>query len=133
MSIQTQVLSETRRGPMLWRKEIWMMEGNPPQEMDAVYNLDGDYVGDPKWAFELFQLDIIPEKRTPTSNVCSVGFSAKMGEWYGWSHRAMCGFKIGSKIENADHICAETMPIGFEAKTMADAKLMAQAYAAAVS
>ena len=39
------------------------------------------------------RLQIVPEKRTPTSSVCSIGKSMKDGKWYGWSHRAYGGFK----------------------------------------
>ena len=31
-----------------------------------------------------------------------VGFSPKDGKWYGWSHRAIFGFKIGSTCEKGD-------------------------------
>lgn len=35
------------------------------------------------------------EKRTPTSQVCSIGYSERKKKWYGWSHRAIAGFGIG--------------------------------------
>jgi hypothetical protein len=28
----------------------------------------------------------------------STGLDEKKGIWYGWSHRAVCGFKIGDKL-----------------------------------
>ena len=31
-----------------------------------------------------------------------VGYSPKDGKWYGWSHRAICGFKIGSTCKRGD-------------------------------
>jgi hypothetical protein len=31
-----------------------------------------------------------------------VGFSPKEGKWYGWSHRAIFGFKIGSTCKKGD-------------------------------
>ena len=38
-----------------------------------------------------------------------VGFSPKDGKWYGWSHRAMYGFKIGSTCKKGDcHYTAST-------------------------
>lgn len=39
------------------------------------------------------------EKRTPESCVNSIGYSPKNEKWYGWSHRAIYGFKVGSKCE----------------------------------
>lgn len=79
-----------------------------------------------------------------------LGFSPKTQKWYGWSHRAVYGFKIGDVVETGD--CTATsgwteefikenpeegmryvLPVGFEAKTLEDAKLMAIAFAASVS
>lgn len=31
-----------------------------------------------------------------------LGFSTKNQKWYGWSHRAFCGFEIGSKVKKGD-------------------------------
>jgi len=133
MTIQTSIISETKRGAFLYRRENWEMADNPPAiEIDAVYNLDGDYVGEPSFADGLAELGIVPQKRTPTSNVCSVGFSAEHGKWYGWSHRAMCGFGVGDVVAVGD-VCADDLPIGFKAETLDDAKRMADAFAAAVS
>ena len=64
--------------------------------------------------------------------VCSVGFCKEDGKWYGWSHRAIYGFKIGDKVKKGD--CAEEyLPIGFEAKDLADCRKMAVAFARSVS
>ena len=38
-----------------------------------------------------------------------VGFSPKDGKWYGWSHRAIYGFKVGSTCKKGDcHYVADT-------------------------
>ena len=38
-----------------------------------------------------------------------VGFSPKDGKWYGWSHRAICGFEIGAICKKGDcHYVADT-------------------------
>lgn len=39
-------------------------------------------------------------------DVCSIGWSPSTKKWYGWSHRAISGFTIGSKVtkENAAFI-----------------------------
>lgn len=34
--------------------------------------------------------------------VCCIGFNPKEQKWYGWSHRAMFGFGIGSKCSKGD-------------------------------
>ena len=55
----------------------------------------GDYLGDPKTAYHLVnKFGICAFKKTePTHSVCSIGYSPKKKLWYGWSHRAIHGFK----------------------------------------
>ncbi|MBH5389140.1 hypothetical protein [Bradyrhizobium diversitatis] len=132
MSIQTQTLSTEARNGMSYRREIWSMEGNDPVEMDAVYNAHGVYVGDKETADFLADKGILPEPRTEQSSVCSIGFSHKDQKWYGWSHRAIHGFGIGDAVKDGDCAC-ESLPVGFEAKSMDDAKQIAMAFAASVS
>ena len=38
------------------------------------------------------------EKTKPSDSICSIGFNEKENKWYGWSHRAICGFGIGDKL-----------------------------------
>jgi len=40
---------------------------------------------------------ITPEKKRSDVEVASIGKSAKNGKWYGWSHRALGGFRPGDK------------------------------------
>ena len=64
--------------------------------MHSTYSIiDGGYIGDEKWAKKLVHKGIIPETRVG-NKVCSIGFCAKEQKWYGWSHRAIYGFGIGS-------------------------------------
>jgi hypothetical protein len=97
------------------------------------YTPDGDYIGDYKMANYLcVKRGIQPILRLQTSHVCSIGFSNKDGKWYGWSHRAICGFKIGSKCKQGD--CHYNSIRGeWTAKTVADAKQMACDFAESVS
>ena len=117
--------------------------------MKSAYNSKGDYIGSSRDAHRLcFNYGIIPEKISPKNNVCSIGFSKKNNKWYGWSHRALYGFKIGDSIKKGD--CAassgfveeylkehpeenKSLPIGFKAKTLEDCKKMAIAFACSVS
>ena len=116
--------------------------------MRSAYTPDGDYIGSPKWARKLIKRGIKPEKVNPDHNVCSIGFCADENKWFGWSHRAMYGFAIGDVVKEGD--CAASsgwiggtygylpeddlsLPVGFEAKTMDDAKRMAIAFAESVS
>ena len=124
------------------------------QEKDAIvmknaYTPAGDYIGDSKTAHRLtVKLGIAPEKSDPDHCVCSIGFCEREQKWYGWSHRARYGFGVGDTAREGD-LCAESgwtdeylaehpeedtsLPIGFTAFTLDDAKRMAVAFAGAVS
>jgi len=96
--VVTEVLSVRRykRGYEV-RREFWDAGLGEPTEMLAAYTPRGDYIGNPKTARRLVaDRGIQPEKRTADSCVCSIGYSVKDGKWYGWSHRAIFGFKVGS-------------------------------------
>jgi hypothetical protein len=55
-------------------------------------------------------------------------------KWYGWSHRARFGFGIGSKVKAGDVLAGVNgFSVGYTAKTLDDAKKMAEAFAEAVS
>ena len=113
------------------------------------YTVPGDdYIGDSVWAHRLFRRGIKPEKADPSHNVCSIGFCALQQKWYGWSHRAFCGFGIGDIVKEG-HCTASSgwtdewlqehpeddlsLPIGFVAQDSVDAKRMAIAFAESVS
>ena len=60
----------------------------------------------------------------------SIGFSEKEQKWYGWSHRAIYGFGVGSKIKKGD--CGYKGK-AWTARTLDDAKQMAKDFADEVS
>ena len=113
--------------------------------MKSAYTNKGDYIGNSRWAYRLYyKYGIIPEKINPEDNVCSIGFCGKEQKWYGWSHRAMYGFGIGDVVKEGDCTASSgwsdaylaenpekdrSLPIGFVAKTLEDAKKMAIAFA----
>ncbi len=108
----------------------------------------GEYIGRQKIAYLLCtKRGIKPELISPDRNVCSIGFSERHQKWYGWSHRALFGFEVGSVVKEddctassgwTDEYLAEhpedntALPVGFTAKTMDDAKRMAVAFAESV-
>ncbi|KKM70210.1 hypothetical protein LCGC14_1442940 [marine sediment metagenome] len=114
----------------------------------TAYTPKGDYIGDKKTAHLLCsKKGIKPEKVHPSSNVCSIGFCEREQKWYGWSHRAIYGFGVGDVVEEGD--CANSsgyteeyledhpdddlsLPVGFTAKDLIDAKRMAIAFADSV-
>lgn len=63
----------------------------------------------------------------------SVGFNPKTKTWYGWSHRAIAGFKIGSTVKKGDILAGPKFKIGYKATTLADAKKMAETFSDYVS
>jgi len=66
----------------------------------------------------------------------SIGFTEKGGgAWWGWSHRARYGFKIGYKVKKGDVVCFDNGGVesGFECKTLDDCKKLAKIFADAVS
>ena len=115
--------------------------------MLSFYSKDGGYIGDEDRIKSLVgKWGISPELIDAEQNVCSIGRSVKDGKWYGWSHRAICGFKIGDVVKEGD-CCASSgwtdeylkdhpdpyiLPVGFVAKTEEDCKKMAIAFASSV-
>ena len=117
--------------------------------MEVAYTPSGKYIGTPTIAALLCnKRGIAPETTTPEEKVCSIGFSARDQKWYGWSHRAIYGFIIGDVAAEGDCVCSSgwtdeylaehpeddlSLPVGFEAKTLDDAKRIATAFAESVS
>ena len=115
----------------------------------SAYTPSGDYIGNGKDArFLVVKRGIKPEKRSPTSNVCSIGWCEKEQKWYGWSHRAIYGFGVGDVVKEGDCTASSgytesylrehpeddtSLRVGFTAKDLIDAKIMAMAFAASVS
>lgn len=88
------------------KTEIWKIaedKKDPGTEFRSAYTKSGDYIGDLKMAKFLIKKGITKfEKTNPRHCVCSIGLDEKNGIWYGWSHRAIVGFKIGDKIFEED-------------------------------
>jgi len=127
-------------------ESIKLNESDEPTIMTSFYNKDGKYIGNKdNMDVLVIKRGIIPETYDEC-NVCSVGKSLKDGKWYGWSHRAIYGFKIGDTVKKGD-CCASSgwteeylkthkdermLHVGFEAKTDEDCKKMAIAFASSV-
>lgn len=76
-----------------------------------VRNKDGDFVAfSEKMAEMLEETGIAPELASPDDDVCSIGFSAQTGKYYGWSHRSIHGFEIGDRIFSPDDTSAPPGP-----------------------
>ena len=74
----------------------------------AVSKIDEGYIGDIDYADMLSAKGIVPQLANPDHKTCSIGFCESQQAWYGWSHRAIYGFKVGSKVSFRD--CAYKAP-----------------------
>ena len=72
---------------------------NKPTEMKVAYNLKGDYIGGEDDAKEICKKRGIKPEVIEGHKVCSIGFNEEEQKWYGWSHRAIYGFTIGSEVD----------------------------------
>lgn len=72
-----------------------------------------------------------PGKLRPKDGECRIGFCEDNQKWYGWNYNGeIRGFGIGSTIKKCHNIKAKyNLPVGFEAKTLDDSKLIAIAFA----
>lgn len=88
-----------------YRREIHAEDdGTQEFEMKSAYTPSGDYIGNSRWAYALVKKRGLTrlEKRTDESGGVSLGFSLREQKWYGWSHRAIYGFGIGSTCKKGD-------------------------------
>jgi len=128
--------------------------GGPPFEMSSAFTTpEGHYIGDPKTAHRLVVTrGIKPELSSAPGcgenhHVCSIGFCEREQKWWGWSHRGMHGFGIGDEVHEGDCTASSgwideylrdhpeadlSLPVGFRAASLDDAKRMAIAFADSV-
>lgn len=87
----------------MYEMKQYVPEGFAEGHMAAVSIIDGGYIGREELAKRLTQeYGIAPQKASDKHNVCSIGFCEKEQKWYGWSHRAIYGFGVGSRVEKGD-------------------------------
>jgi hypothetical protein len=83
----------------LWEEEY---EGAPrdcpPIKMVVARNKCGEYIGDKETARLLCEKYAIAPEAREEGGTCIIGWSEATQKYYGWSHRALFGFKIGDKI-----------------------------------
>lgn len=138
-----EVRTELLSGP-----EYGMPEGES-MTMQSAYTPSGDYIGTSRDAhFLCSKRGIKPGKAQASHRVCSIGFCDKEQKWYGWSHRAIHGFAVGDTVTEGDCVAQSgwtdeylaehpkkdlSLPVGFVAYTLEDARRMAVAFAESVS
>ena len=108
--------------------------------------VDGSYIGTTDIFNVLKDKGIIYMEGIDGSSVACIGLSED-GKWYGWSQYTIHGFEIRDVVQEGDLTTTsgytddyviqhpeddKSLPVGFTAYTMNDAKRMAIAYASAV-
>lgn len=159
MSDTIRIISERRykAGYVIREEEVPSLAGGSYPKtmvMKICYTLEGLYIGRPPWGYRLcVKRGIKPELAGTNSDMCSdnppcsIGFSERDQKWYGWSHRALHGFQIGDVVKEGDCTASSgwtqeylaehpeadiSLPVGFKAETLDDAKRMAIAFAESV-
>lgn len=90
----------------------WQIQEMRGETLRTAVNSSGNYIGDEDTAKYLCnERGIAPELASPSHGVCSVGFCEREQKWYGWSHRAIYGFGIGSTVKRGD--CGY-VPVGWD-------------------
>ena len=87
------------------KEEEWCTgEGLDWAKMTIGYTKDGEYIGNLKITEFLCEQKGLSklEKTQEEHCVCSIGFNETEQKWYGWSHRAITGFGIGSEVKKGD-------------------------------
>lgn len=80
-------------------------------KIDGAYLTFENLIMDLKWMLEKGITEKV-QGVDPDHKVCCIGFNPTEQKWYGWSHRAVYGFGIGSECKKGD--------CGYVSKDMAD-------------
>ena len=127
----------TRRFPSytMHRVRVLIVKDNPKNavEMSVCLNERGQYIGNPRFVNRLIKRFGITtfELSHPTGKTCSVGWSPRRKKWCGWSHRAIFGFGIGTKLRAKGIVMR--LKKDRTIRTLAEAKRYARMFARAVS
>ena len=122
-----------RAGYVIKKERVTISSESEGIDITSAYTPSGYYIGTPSHAYRLcVKRGIVPEPISDCDNICSIGFSHKDGKWYGWSHRAIFGFKKGSTCKKGD--CHYLPDKGeWTATSIADARQMAIDFSNGVS
>ena len=91
--------------PQLTHKEsqVFQLRKQGSSKKYVALNLAGRCIGSLEYARHLLgKYDIRPESIIPGEGPCSIGFSPRYQKWFGWSHRAIYGFGVGSKVKKGE-------------------------------
>jgi hypothetical protein len=101
MSVPYEVLSEEETQHFII-KTVRFPEVETPSRL--AFTHEGHYIGNHEFANRLIQEYGLSQIQPahPSHSICSIGFNEKERKWYGWSHRAMCSFGVGSEVKQGD-------------------------------
>lgn len=100
----TEIVKEEDKGTHILRTELVRFGTDEPFEHQVAYTHDGGYIGSEQDAEALITKRGIKPECIPGHKVCSIGFSERDQKWYGWSHRAIYGFKVGDVLTGNDDL-----------------------------
>ncbi len=101
---EREVVFQRRYPGYTYRRELVDMseygQSDPMEIVSCFAEESGHYMGNAKMARFLCKKKGIRhiQKAAPSHNTASIGLNVGENKWYGWSHRAICGFGIGDKI-----------------------------------
>lgn len=87
-----------------YRREVYAYGDGQEHEIAFAYTPSGDLIGTPKDArYLVIRLGLSNlQKISGDSGPIQIAFSVPEQKWYGWSHRAIYGFGIGSTCKKGD-------------------------------
>jgi hypothetical protein len=99
-NMEYKVLNVKDCGSYEIREQDICLNDNPMTRVkDWCYNKSGKFIGTEKEMKFFLKKGITDFDISGNGDsVCSIGFNPKEQKWYGWSHRAICGYGIGDKV-----------------------------------
>lgn len=96
----------------VWEETWYWGDDQKPSSsvMVMARNKAGDWMGEKSMAEFLAKFGISAEIANEEYDICSIGWSEREQKYFGWSHRAICGFSIGDMIFDADLECDDDTP-----------------------
>ena len=110
------ILKVENLGPFDIYTEVVCLEGCETVTLEVAYTKEGYYVGDKQQAEFLIRKGITSQVQPRgDGTTCVVGFCPDELKWYGWSHRAIYGFGLGSHVQQGDCAFSPSCPAEIEA------------------
>ena len=107
-------------GPFIVQREVVACgDDNDEVTVEAAYTKEGHYIGSKETAERLLVRGITSQVQPKGDGItCSIGFCPTDLKWYGWSHRGIYGFGIGSSVRQGDCAFSAGCPAEVEASLL---------------